>query len=309
MCCVYLHKDKRKNAECLLSFGEVKGLSKNKSFFSKVIIYTLLTLTLIVVFFPILSLVLSSFKTNSEIMTTPEKLFSPAPTFDNYIEAWNSENFRVSSMLFNSIWYSSITVVITLFLSAVCGYVFARGEFRGKKLFFAIFSSLMFISLGSITIYPTFSILSRLRLNNSLWGLIVMQCFGIPVVQMYIVRGFVNALPHELDEAAKIDGCSFTSTFFRIILPNLKPVMITIGMLAFNSSWNSYLMPTLFTMGRPDQQTLIVGIMALKNSGEAASSWNLMFAATTIALIPVLVVYFFGNKYITEGMAAGAVKG
>ncbi len=271
--------------------------------------YTVLTALLVVVVFPILSLILASFKSNSEIMTTPEKLFSTHPTFDNYIEAWNSENFRVSSMLFNSVWYASVSVVITLFTSALCGYVFARGEFRGKKALFAIFSSLMFISLGGITIYPTFSILSHFGLSTSLWGLVVMQCFGIPIVNMYIVRGFINALPHELDEAAKIDGCSFTGIFFRIIFPNLKPVLITLGMLAFNGSWNNYLMPTLFTMARPDQQTLIVGIMALKNSGEAASSWNLMFAATVIALLPVLVVYIFGNKYITDGMAAGAVKG
>lgn len=284
-------------------------MNQKKSMLSKVIIYTILTALLIVVVFPILSLILASFKTNSEIMTTPEKLISSNPTFDNYIEAWNSENFRVSSMLFNSVWYASVSVVITLFTSALCGYVFARGEFRGKKALFAIFSSLMFISLGGITIYPTFSILSHFGLSTSLWGLVVMQCFGIPIVNMYIVRGFINALPHELDEAAKIDGCSFTGIFFRIIFPNLKPVLITLGMLAFNGSWNNYLMPTLFTMARPDQQTLIVGIMALKNSGEAASSWNLMFAATVIALLPVLVVYIFGNKYITDGMAAGAVKG
>ena len=284
-------------------------MNQKKSMLSKIIIYTILTALLIVVVFPILSLILASFKTNSEIMTTPEKLISSNPTFDNYIEAWNSENFRVSSMLFNSVWYASVSVVITLFTSALCGYVFARGEFRGKKALFAIFSSLMFISLGGITIYPTFSILSHFGLSTSLWGLVVIQCFGIPIVNMYIVRGFINALPHELDEAAKIDGCSFTGIFFRIIFPNLKPVLITLGMLAFNGSWNNYLMPTLFTMARPDQQTLIVGIMALKNSGEAASSWNLMFAATVIALLPVLVVYIFGNKYITDGMAAGAVKG
>lgn len=284
-------------------------MNTKKSLTSKIFMYTILTALLVVVVFPILSLILASFKSNSEIMTTPEKLFSAHPTFDNYIEAWNSENFRVSSMLFNSVWYASVSVVITLFTSALCGYVFARGEFRGKKALFAIFSSLMFISLGGITIYPTFSILSHFGLSTSLWGLVVMQCFGIPIVNMYIVRGFINALPHELDEAAKIDGCSFTGIFFRIIFPNLKPVLITLGMLAFNGSWNNYLMPTLFTMARPDQQTLIVGIMALKNSGEAASSWNLMFAATVIALLPVLVVYIFGNKYITDGMAAGAVKG
>lgn len=284
-------------------------MNTKKSLTSKIFVYTILTALLVVVVFPILSLILASFKTNSEIMTTPEKLFSSHPTFDNYIEAWNSENFRVSSMLFNSVWYASVSVVITLFTSSLCGYVFARGEFRGKKALFAVFSSLMFISLGGITIYPTFSILSHFGLSTSLWGLVVMQCFGIPIVNMYIVRGFINALPHELDEAAKIDGCSFTGIFFQIIFPNLKPVLITLGMLAFNGSWNNYLMPTLFTMARPDQQTLIVGIMALKNSGEAASSWNLMFAATVIALLPVLVVYIFGNKYITDGMAAGAVKG
>ena len=280
-----------------------------KSLFTKILIYTVLTALLVVVVFPILSLITSSFKTNSEIMTTPEKLFSASPTFDNYIEAWNSENFRVGHMVFNSTWYSVISVILDLFLSALCGYVFARGIFRGKKLIFAVFSSLMFISLGSITIYPTFSILSKFNLSTSLWGLLVMQCFGIPVVSMYIVRGFINALPTELDEAAKIDGCNFTQIFFKIIFPNLKPVLATLAMLSFNGSWNSYLMPALFTMSRPEQQTLIVGIMALKNSGEAASSWNLMFAATVIALMPVLVVYFFGNKYITEGMVAGAVKG
>ncbi len=280
-----------------------------KSFVSKLITYTILTALLIVVVFPIFSLIFASFKTNSEIMTSPESFFPKSPTLDNYIQAWNSDNFNVSTMLFNSIWYATISVIVSLFTSALCGYVFARGEFRGKKLIFAVFSSLMFVSLGSITIYPTFEILGIFNLSTSLWGLLVMQCFGIPVVNMYMVRGFVNALPKELDEAAKIDGCNFTQIFFRIILPNLRPVLITIGMLGFNGSWNSYLMPTLFTMSRPEQQTLIVGIMALKNSGEAASSWNLMFAATVIALVPVLVVYAFGNKYITDGMAAGAVKG
>ena len=89
----------------------------------------------------------------------------------------------------------------------------------------------------------------------------------------------------------------------------LKPIIATIGILAFQGSWNEYLMPTLFTLTRPEQRTLIVGVLALKTSGESASSWNLMLAGTTVALIPVLVAYACGNKYFVKGIASGAVKG
>lgn len=271
--------------------------------------YIIAVLVFIVVAFPLVSLFSASFKTNSEIMTAPEKLFPKAPTLDNYRQAFSSEYFNVGRMLFNSIWFSTVMVIVSVFTASLSGYVFARGRFRGKKLLFGIFSMLMFISLGSITMYPTFKILSFFHLTTSLWGIVIQSMFAIPIVNMYIVRGFVNSLPRDLDEAAKIDGVSFTGIFFRIIFPLLKPTLITIGMLAFNGSWNSYLYPAMFTMTRPEQQTLIVGIMSLKNSSESATNWNLLFAATTIALLPVLIVFLIGNQYITQGMTAGAVKG
>ena len=117
------------------------------------------------------------------------------------------------------------------------------------------------------------------------------------------------SLPKSIDEAAEIDGCSFMGIFFRIIAPLLKPVIATLVVLAFNASWNDYLMPTLFTITNPGQRPLIVGIMQLKNSGAAASNWNLMLAGASVALIPVLVVYAFCNRYFVSGIAAGAVKG
>ena len=101
----------------------------------------------------------------------------------------------------------------------------------------------------------------------------------------------------------------FFRTFISIIFPLLKPIIATIGILAFQSSWNEYLLPTLFTLTRPEQRTLIVGVVALKSSGEAASSWNLMLAGSAIAIIPVLIAYAFGNKYFIQGIASGAVKG
>ena len=133
--------------------------------------------------------------------------------------------------------------------------------------------------------------------------------FSIPVVNIYLIRGFIDALPKELDESARIDGCSFAGTFFRIIMPLLKPVLATIGILTFNTSWNDYITPNIFTATKPEQQTLIVGLMALKNSDGAATNWNLMLAGSVIALIPVLVAYAFGNQYFVSGLASGAVKG
>lgn len=280
-----------------------------KKIIDNVIIYIILIIVFIAAMFPLIYTILSSFKDNMEIMAYPENIIPRTFTFQNYIDAWKSDSFEVPRMLWNSIWFTVLSVAATLVVSAVSGYVFARGEFKLKKVIFVMFSALMFINLGGITIYPTFDVLKIFNLHKSLMGLVVMNCFGIPVVNMYLVRGFVTALPKELDEAATIDGCSFTGIFFRIILPVLTPVMATVGILSFQSSWNSYIMPTIFTISNPKQQTLIVGVMALKNSGQGATSWNLMLAGTTIAMLPVLLVYAVGNKFFTEGMTAGAVKG
>lgn len=176
-------------------------------------------------------------------------------------------------------------------------------------MIFAVFSALMFISVGSITIYPQFEVLRLFHLNSSLWGLIVMKFFGVGIANIYIVRGFIWSLPKEMDEAACIDGCSFIGVFFRIIAPLLKPVVATLSILAFTGSWNDYLMPSLFTITRRDQRTLTVGIMALKRASETSTDWGVLLVGATVSLIPVLIVYLLCNRYFVEGIAEGAVKG
>ena len=283
---------------------------KRAEFIKKAIIYIFLCAVLFVTILPVIYTVFASFKTNSEIMTHPETLFPLEPTLDNYKAALTTGSFNIPLMFWNSTYYTVLTVIITITISSLSGYVFARGgNFPGSKVIFTVFSSLMFINMGSITIYAVFKVLDIVHLSDSLWGLIVMKVFGIGIVNIYLVRSYIRTLPYSLDEAAKIDGCSFIGIFFKIIGPLLKPIIATISILAFNSSWNDYLMPTLFTISRPEQRPLIVGIMALKNSGNAASNWNLMLAGATVALIPILIAYAFGNKYFVEGLASGAVKG
>lgn len=271
--------------------------------------YIILILVAFITLVPIIYCIMSSFKTNIEIMAHPENLIPKEFTLDNYKEILNSDSFNVLRMLWNSTYYTLFSVVVSLVTSAICGYVFARGNFAGKNAIFAIFASLMFINMGTITIYPKFQILSLVHLNRSLFGLMALKFFGIPIVNMYLVRGYILSIPKELDEAARIDGCDYFAIFRKIIAPLLVPILATIGILSFQASWNEYLMPSIFTMGIPEQKTLVAGIVELKTSGGAASQWNLMFAGMAIALIPVLVAYAVANKYFVSGMTAGAVKG
>ena len=271
--------------------------------------YFILSVVLLIVIMPLIYTVASSFKTNSEIMADPGRIFPAAPTVENYIKAWTSDVFDIKNMLINSIYYTIVCLAATVLVSTMSGYVFARGEFRGKKFWFAALSMLMFFSLGSVTIYPMMDILNIIHIPKNLHGLVFIRIFSLHIMNIYLVRSYVNSLPKELDESAEIDGCSFAGIFFKIIAPLLKPIMATIGILAFQSSWNDYLMPMIFTLGAPKQRPLVVGLVALSQSGESAANWNLVLAGTTVSLIPVLVAYAFGNRYFLSGLSAGAVKG
>ena len=282
---------------------------KSKKIACNILIYIALSVMLIVTLYPIIYTILASFKSNVEILTNPGSIVPSNPTLDNYKTALTSTEFNVPVLLKNSLIYTVACVFANVVVSAMAGYTFARGHFRFKKLLFGCFSALLFIKLGGISVYPTFEVLSLIHLDRSLFALILVHCFSIPVVNIYLVKGNVETIPREIDEAAQIDGCSFVSILFRIILPLLKPILATISIISFQGSWNEYLMPNIFTLTNPSQRTLIVGLMSLKSTGESASSWNLMLAGATIAMLPVLVAFAIGNKYFVKGIAAGAVKG
>jgi len=273
------------------------------------ITYLFLSVLALLVLFPLIYAVAASFKPLSELFAHADKILPLNPTLDNYKTVLKSDLIDFKTMTFNSVYYTVCCVTLVLVISSLNAYVFERGRFPARNAIFIIFSSLMFIDMGSITVYPLFDILNIIHLNKSLWGLIVIKALGIPIVNIVLIKSYITTLPKELDEAAKIDGCSFTGIFFRIILPLLKPILATVGVLAFNNSWNEYLMPTIFTISNPSQQTLMVGINAMRSSGESASNWSLMLASAVLAIFPVLVAYVVGNKHFVKGLSAGAVKG
>lgn len=282
---------------------------KRANFISDLLTYIILFFLAFIIMFPIIYSIAGSFKPMSEIFSNADKVLPIEATFNNYRTVFTSREIRLGRMAWNSTYYTVVNVIIMLFVSAANAYVFERGHFPFKNTIFAVFSSLMFINMGSITIYPLFDMLNLIHLNRSLWGLIVIKALSIPVVNIFLVKSYIHTLPRELDEAAQIDGCGFFGTFVRIILPLLKPILATVGILGFNASWNEYLMPAIFTLSNRDQQPLMVGITAMKSSGEAASNWTVMLAAANLSLIPTLLACLFGNKYFISGLSAGAVKG
>jgi len=280
--------------------------AKKQRMIANCTVFAVLGLVFIISIFPVLYTILGSFKGNMELLTS-NSLFPRKFVLDNYVQAWNMANFEKYTL--NSIIMAGSIVFGTIFTTTIAGYVFERGRFPGKEFLFGMVVSSMFVSLGSLTLYPTYMIAKFLHINKSLWGVVIIRVFGLNVTNLFITRSYIRTLSPEIDEAAKVDGCTFFSTFTRVIFPLLKPLIATIAILEFRHSWNDYLMPMVFTMSNPDRMPLIVGVMNLKGSGEAASSWNLMLAGSSIALVPMIIVYLMFNRYFIEGLTAGAVKG
>lgn len=274
---------------------------------SRFLRFVLLSVILLIILLPLIYVFFGSFKTTQEILTGNGSLLPKEFIFDNYLQAWKMADFRTYT--WNSVYYAFFVVIANIVTSTMGGYVFARGNFPGKKLVFGILTSTMFICLGTISIYPTLQIAKAMRISNSLWGVIIVRIFGINVSYMYITRGFVNSIPKELDESAKMDGCGFFQNYVRIIFPLLKPAIASIGILSFRSAWNDYLLPMVFTMANTKNATISVGLVALKGQSDAAASWNLILAGAMISIVPIILVYLLFNRYFTSGITSGAVKG
>ena len=269
------------------------------------LVYILLILFIVVVLFPVFYCLISSFKESGEILAGqnfwPEKW-----QWGNYVEAWNKANF--STYTWNTVVYATATMVLCAFMDSICGYVFARGEFPGKRIIFAVKTAMMFLALGSATMYPQMRVLRKIHLNQSLAGLVLMAVCTGSVAYIFMIRAFILSLPKELDEAATVDGCSFVGIFFRITLPLIRPVIATIAVLSFKGAWNDYLFPMIVTFSNPERRTLAVGLYYMQSTTVSAN-WALMLPGAIISAVPLIIIYIFLNKYFVESLTTGAVKG
>ena len=267
----------------------------------------LLAFLAFLVIFPIIYITLGSFKSRTELLVGGMNIFPSSWHFENYANAWKQANFARYTT--NSVIISLGVMIISLVFSTMAGYVFSRSHFRGKELVYGLFVMFMFINVGSVSIRPLFELATKTHMNKSLLSFILFSAGAGQATYIFLARGYVDSVPKELDEAAKIDGCTFFMTFRRVIVPVLQPVIATIALLAFRQGWNEYILPLVFTMTNDKMRPLTVGVNMLKNSGDGAASWEIMFAGATIAVIPMVIVYLSFSKYFMGGSTAGAVKG
>jgi multiple sugar transport system permease protein len=271
-------------------------------FISRFLLYFLLTLGISFTLLPFVMMIFSSFKTNLEVLRVPPTFVPEAFTLENYIKIFNDPKLPLLRFYGNSAFVSIINVVTTLFTSSLVGYMFAKFEFPGKKILFGWFLTMMMIP-SQITMIPSYLILSKLHLINSLWGLVIfsaVDAFGI-----FMLRQFCETLPGELLDAARIDGASEWQIYLRIVLPQLGAPLATLGILGFMNNWNAYLWP-MIVLQKIEVRTLPI-ILTWFNSTHTGQG-ALVMAATVLIIMPILFVFLFFQRWIVQGFTMTGFK-
>lgn len=257
--------------------------------------------------YPVLYVLFGSFKQNAELLVGGINLFPKVWSVDNFVEAWQQADFSTYTM--NSVVIAVGVMLLSLFVTSMAGYVLDRRKFPGRALIYGTFMAFMFINVGSVSLRPLFELAISLHMNTSLFSVIFISAAGGQATYIFLIMSYMKSVPKELDEAATIDGCTFFQTFYKIILPLLRPILATVALLSFRGGWNEYIMPLVFTMTEPSKRPLTVGVNMLKNSGDGAAAWNIMFAGAVIAIVPILLIYIVASRYFIDGLTGGAVKG
>ena len=266
------------------------------------LVHLLLVLGLAMTLMPFVWMILASFKMATEIMRVPPTFWPENPTLNNYQTILQDPKLPLARFYFNSAFVAVANVGTSLFTSSLLGYLFAKYEFRGKRLFFGWFMLGMMIP-GTLTMIPGFLILAKVGLLNTLWALIVFS--AVNAFGLFMMRQFIQTLPNELLDAARIDGASEWQVYLRVVLPQLGPALATLGTLTFMSNWNAYLWP-MVVITKVERRTLPV-ILTWYNS-QHSSRPNITMAATVMVVIPILIVYFFFQRWIVQGFTMSGIK-
>lgn len=269
----------------------------------KVGLYTILVLIALFQLFPIYWLALFSLKNNYEIFNLSPLAFPEQLRFENYIKVWTEGN--IGTYFFNSVLYTVVSVVLTIVLASMVTFAITRLKWRFNKLVLGLFMLGLMIPIHS-TLIPLFNTYTQLGLINHPLSLILSYtAFNLPVTIMILI-GFYEALPHEIEEAAIIEGASIHQIFFRITLPMTAPVIATASIINMIYNWNEFVFVNTF-ISSDELKTLTVGIQNF--IGQYATDWGAIGATLMFSVLPILIIFLILSDRIVEGIAAGSVKG
>lgn len=255
----------------------------------------------VVMLLPIVWMLLSSFKPDNEIIKYPPTLFPTAYTLKNFIKC--TQRIDIWVYLKNSFIYSFGATIPSLLVNTMAGYAFARYNFKGKDIIFVIFLATMMIPFQVIMI-PSFLEVHALGMYDNYAGLIIPKIAA--AYWIFMMRSAFSGLPKELEEAARIDGLSEFGIYARIMMPLIKPALVTLIILSVNGNWNDLLWPLIIT-SNSKMRTLSNGLALFV--GARTIEYDAAFAGAAISLVPMLVLYIFGQKYFVEGQATSGLKG
>lgn len=275
-----------------------------KQGFNKIVFLILpLSAFLMFVSFPLYWIFITAFKPESEIMSRDVSYWPRSFTLQNFAAAWKNAGFSIYFK--NSLLMSLIGIVLIVTISILTGYCLARFQFKGKSLVYLILLCTQFIP-GAMLLTPMFIMFKNLHLLNNVVALaLINTTFQIPFNSI-LMSGFVGGIDYGIEEAAQIDGCSRMGALVRVVLPLLKPGIVTVAAYSFIACWNEFLFAYMF-ISKQDRFTLSVGLKSLM--GEYAMNYGQLAAGAVMAVIPVAVLFTFMQKHLVAGIGAGAMKG
>lgn len=253
--------------------------------------------------YPFLWMIGSSLKARSEFFNQGLAIFPEYPRWINYTEAWQSTNFGV--YFTNTILISVVATAFVVILTSMAGYSLARNNFPGKRIVIGCMLATMFLPRGYIII-PIFEIIKWLKLLNTLWAVILINTATGMVFNTFLFLGYFTTFPREIEDSAIIDGASYPALYWHIAIPFALPMLGTVILFEFLDNWNSFFIPLVFTLSRPDLRTIAVGMYSLV--GETATDWTLLCAAATMSLLPTMILFILLQHTFVNGIA-GAIKG
>ncbi|MCL5046517.1 MAG: carbohydrate ABC transporter permease [Actinobacteria bacterium] len=253
---------------------------------------------------PFLWAVTSSLKTPEQLLIWPPQWIPKPVMWSNYADAWTL--LPLARFLLNSAFLSIIVPLLQIATASLAAYAFARLRFRGRDALFLVYLGTLMIP-GHVTLIPNFILVKNFGWINSYLALIIPPMFsGSTVFGTFLLRQYFLTIPYELEDAARIDGCSRWMTFWKIIVPNSKPALATLAIIAFKNEWNTFLWP-LVSINDYMKMPIQVGLSYFRNAAE--TRWEVVLAGTTIALVPIIIVFLLGQRYFLKGMVQSGFGG
>lgn len=254
--------------------------------------------------FPLVWMLYSSLKVkrefNADIIGLPSN-----PTLENFVKVLTNPDYHIGDSILNSVRTTVLSVALIVFFGFIVGYFLARIPFKGSKIIWIMLLMGMLIPVHSLLV-PIYVVFNRTGLSNQWFTLIIPYvAFGMPIA-VFLCQSFIREVPTALEEAASIDGCSFSGTLFKVIMPICKPIMITVAILQTFSCWNEFSFALVLIK---DTALQTVPLAMTQFTGQFSSDYPKIMAAMLITMAPIVILYFVFSQQIIKGMVAGAVKG